>query len=82
MSLAEKLDALREAGGKRIGEEKRAVMRGATEDLRQSGILDGAAKVGDAFPSFALNNADGELVRSSDLLGRGAVVLTVFRGAW
>ncbi len=82
MSLAEKLDALREAGGKRIGEEKRVVMRRATEDLRQSGILDGVAKVGDRFPAFALNNADGELVRSSDLLARGAVVLTVFRGAW
>ena len=82
MSLAEKLDALREAGAKRIGEEKRVVMRRATEDLRQSDILDGVAKVGDRFPAFALNNADGELVRSSDLLSRGAVVLTVFRGAW
>ena len=82
MSLAEKLDALREAGGKRIPEEKRVVMRRATEDLRQSGILDGVAKVGDRLPAFALNNADGEPVRSSDLLARGAVVLTVFRGAW
>ena len=45
MSLAEKLDALREAGAKRIGEEKRVVMRRATEDLRQSDILDGVAKL-------------------------------------
>ncbi len=82
MSLAERLDTLRAAGAKRIPEERRAVMRGATEDLRRSGILDGVAKVGDRFPAFALNNADGEPVRSSDLLARGAVVLTVFRGAW
>ena len=82
MSLAQKLDTIREAGTKRIPSEKRAVMGAATQALRDSGIADGFIKVGDSLPEFALDNARGQLVRSADLLSRGAVVLTVFRGHW
>ena len=82
MSLAERLDAIREAGAKRIPAEKRAVMGAATQALRDSGITDGFIKVGDSLPAFALDNAHGRVVRSADLLNRSAVVLTVFRGHW
>ena len=82
MSLAEKLDAIREAGAKRLPAEKRAVMSTATQALRDSDIADGFIKVGDPLPEFALDNARREAVRSGDLLNRGAVVLTVFRGHW
>lgn len=82
MTLAAKLDALREGSSKRIPEDKRAIMARATQDLRESGILDGVAKVGDKLPDFALQNPQGEIVRSPDLLAQGAVVLTVFRGSW
>ena len=82
MSLAKKLDAIREAGAKRIPAEKRAVMGTATQALRESGIERGFIKAGDRLPEFTLDNARGEVVRSADLLNRGAVVLTVFRGHW
>ncbi len=82
MSLEEKLAAIRAGGAKRVPEEKRAIMRGATQDLRDSGILDGVATVGDPLPEFALRNTQGQVVRSSALLSQGAVVLTVFRGSW
>ena len=82
MSLAQRLDAIREAGAKRIPAEKRAVMASATRALRDSGIADGFIKVGDRLPEFALRNARGQMVRSVDLFNRGAVVLTVFRGHW
>ena len=82
MTLAAKLDALREGSAKRIPEDKRAVMHRATDDLRNSGIMDGVAKVGDPLPAFALNNAQGTEVKSADLLAKGAVVLTIFRGSW
>ena len=82
MSLARKLDAIREAGAKRIPAEKRAVMGAALQALRDSGIESGFIKVGDRLPDFALGNARGQVVRSADLLNRGAVVLTVFRGHW
>ncbi len=82
MSLAEKLDAMREGSSKRIPADKRAIMGQATADLRASGILDGAAKVGDRLPEFSLRNAHGVEVHSADLLGQGPIVLSVFRGTW
>jgi peroxiredoxin len=44
--------------------------------------LDGVVKVGDRLPSFALNNAFGQEVRSPELLAGGPLVVTVFRGTW
>lgn len=82
MSLKEKLDALREGSAKRIPEAVRATMHRATEDLRQSGILDRVLGVGAPLPEFALVNTRGETVRSADLRARGPVVLTIYRGLW
>jgi hypothetical protein len=82
MSLENTLQGIREASAKRIPVEKAAVMHRATEDLRSSGILNGAIKVGAMLPAFALPNAYGQEVRSADLLARGPLVLTLFRGAW
>jgi peroxiredoxin len=44
--------------------------------------MDRVIKVGDPLPSFALPNAHGAEVRSADLLAKGPLVLTFFRGAW
>lgn len=82
MSLAEKLDALREASAGRIPADKRAIMSAATQRLRDSGIMAGVPKVGDSLPEFSLNNANGVEVHSADLLSEGPLVLSVFRGTW
>ncbi len=82
MSLAENLDAIRARGAKRIAPERRAVMLATTKALGESGIVGRAIKVGDRLPEFSLGNTDGATVHSTELLGKGAVVLTVFRGKW
>ena len=82
MSLAEKLAEISAAGAKRMPEEVRATMGKATQELRDSGIMDKTIKVGDTLPAFSLQNANGDMVNSADLLSKGAVVLTVFRGHW
>lgn len=82
MSLAEQLDGIRAGGAKRIPPEQRAVMTAATEELGASGILDGAIKVGDRLPEFTLPDAEGNTVTSGELLARGPLVLTYFRGVW
>ncbi|HUT49366.1 MAG TPA: hypothetical protein VM325_08505 [Alphaproteobacteria bacterium] len=82
MSLEEQLAKIREGAVKRIPEEKRAAMGQATRELRASGIMDSVIKPGDALPAFALKNAAGNEVASADLLAKGTVVLTVFRGHW
>ena len=80
--LAERLDTIRQGADKRIPPDKRSIMHRATDDLRTSGILDAVIKVGDPLPAFALKNAFGQEVRSSELVAKGRLVLTVFRGSW
>ena len=77
--LADRLDTIRQGADKRIPPDKRAIMHRATDDLRASGILDGVIKVGDRLPAFALKSAFGQEVRSSELLAKGRLVLTVPR---
>jgi hypothetical protein len=82
MTLAERLDTIRQGADRRIPPDKRAIMHRATDDLRSSGILDRVIKVGDPLPPFTLRNAFGDEMRSSELLANGPLVLTVFRGSW
>ena len=82
MSLDDQLEKIRQMAATRVPEEQRAVMGAATRDLRDSGILDGTIKVGDGLPAFALDDVHGQTVVSTELLARGPVVLTVFRGVW
>ena len=81
-TLEEKLQQIRDGAAKRLPEETRAIMHRATDELRSSAILDSVIKVGATLPAFSLTNARGDTVQSADLLGSGAVVLTVFRGSW
>lgn len=82
MALKEKLDAIREASGKRIPPERQAIMHRATADLRASGIMDRIVKVGQPLPAFRGMAHDGRTIDSGDLLARGPLVLSFFRGHW
>jgi hypothetical protein len=82
MALEDTLRGMREASQKRIPADKAAVMHRTTEELRASGIMDRVIKVGDPLPPFALPNAYGQELCSADLLARGPLVLSFFRGSW
>jgi hypothetical protein len=58
------------------------IMDAATEELVRSRIAERAKKPGERAPDFALPNPSGEIVRLADLLARGPVVLTFYRGTW
>lgn len=51
-------------------------------ELRRTPFLDHALRIGEAFPDFLLPNAEGRLVALEDLLERGPLVATFFRGNW
>ena len=53
-----------------------------TADLVASGIAERATGVGDTAPGFTLPDATGDDVHLADLLARGPVVLTFYRGGW
>jgi hypothetical protein len=82
MSLKETLDATRAASAARRGADIRAIMERATSDLRASGILKKVAAVGQTAPAFSAPNYDGRVISSKELLAKGPVVLSFFRGAW
>jgi hypothetical protein len=82
MSLKEKLEATRAASASRRPPDQRAIMQRATDDLRASGILKEVAAVGQMAPTFAAQNYDGRTVSSRELLARGPLVVSFFRGAW
>ena len=82
MTLQETLDAIRNASKTRIPPEARAIMERSTEDLRASGIMERVVRVGQPAPDCTLPNAAGQPVALKELLARGPVVLSFYRGRW
>jgi len=82
MTLQEKLDTMREASRARIPPEAQAIMRRSIDDLRASGIMNRIARVGQTAPDFTLPNGTGRPVSLKELLARGPVVLSFYRGRW
>jgi peroxiredoxin len=87
MNLQAKLDAFRadfEAGKPpyRIKPEYVATMHRATDELVASGAAARALKIGDIAPAFTLKDPDGHEVSSAELLTRGPLIVTFYRGVW
>lgn len=57
-----------------------AILRRGIDDVRESGAV--GLSVGERAPEFALPNQRGEMVRLSERLSRGPVVLNFYRGVW
>src|ERR1700743_157969 len=62
--------------------ERLAISEQAVADLFASGIEDRILPVGAKAPEFALPDASGRIVRSSDLLALRPLVINFFRGRW
>jgi len=87
MKLQERLDAFKasfESGGPPFNMPRSAIeiMHRATDELRRSGQAERALGVGAHAPAFALPNQDGQIISSADLLARGPLVMSFFRGHW
>jgi peroxiredoxin len=83
MPLQDKLDALKAKFETEMAPpEMLAVMHRVTDELIASGQAERALKAGDRAPAFTLPDPDGKLVSSQDLLAKGPLVVTFYRGAW
>jgi hypothetical protein len=78
MSLKEQL-AQFDASRKRPPEIVAILKRGIIT-VQESGAA--GLKIGERAPDFALPNQRGEMVRLSDRLSGGPVVLSFYRGVW
>jgi peroxiredoxin len=77
-SLTEELTKLRAT----VGEPWRSLSDDVVGHLIKARVADEALKAGDKCPEFSLINAEGKMVRSGDLLARGPLVLSFYRGVW
>jgi peroxiredoxin len=62
--------------------ETQALHRHVIDELRSSGLAANSLAVGEKAPAFSLPDHDGNPVSSNDLLSRGRLVLSFFRGRW
>lgn len=87
MSLQDKLDAFKAdfKAGKppyNAPPEIHPIMERATAELIASGQAGRAIRAGERAPLFTLMDQDGNVVSSADLLGKGPLVVTFYRGVW
>lgn len=87
MSLQDKLDAFKadfEAGKPPYSVPRSVIdtMHKATAELIASGAAQRARKAGDRAPDFILNDPDGKQVSSAELLQRGPMIISFYRGVW
>lgn len=81
-NLQTRLTSIRESFAKRAPDNARTIMQRVTQELIDAKRAEQALGAGDKAPAFRLPNATGELVSSDELLARGPLVVTFFRGHW
>jgi peroxiredoxin len=87
MALQDRLDAFKsdfESGRFSLKPTKEALetMHRATTELIESGLAQRAKKAGDAAPEFILKDSDGKQASSRELLAKGPLVISFYRGVW
>ncbi len=82
MGLQDKLNRLKESSKAKMPKEALEIMHRATDDLKNSGILDRTVKVGQKAPDFTLANTENQEVNLYALLAKRPVVLSWYRGKW
>ena len=83
MTLQEKLDAFK-ADFETNQAPPAAVeaFHRSNQELIDKGLADRALKAGEMAPEFTLSDSDGNKVSSRELLAKGPMVLTFYRGVW
>ena len=80
--VRQELDEFRDKVAKTFPADRLRDYDQGIEEVRKSGVLEKALKVGAKAPDFTLPNATGKEVKLADLLTRGPVVVTWYRGGW
>ena len=82
MSLQDTLSAMKQEFEAGLPPEIKAVMHKATEELGSSGILEKVLQPGSRLPGFTLPDEQEKEVSSQDLLEKGPLVISFYRGVW
>lgn len=81
-SLQAQLDAKREAFNAKADEQKKADYDRGVAYVAQLQLAQHAVKKGQQAPNFTLPDPHGQTVQLRDLLQKGPVIITWYRGGW
>jgi len=82
MDLNSELDDLRKRSSGDSSAEYASAMGITEEIIRNSRLVETALREGDVFPEFSLPDSTGSIVQSADLLARGPLIVSFYRGGW
>jgi len=82
MTLNQTLQQMKAASLAKIRPEAAAIMASTKAQLEASGIIKMALGPGQKAPDFALRDWQDNLYNSTEILARGPLVLTFYRGSW
>jgi hypothetical protein len=82
MGLTEQLNDLKQQLGQEVPNEILGEIGQFVQGLVQSGIEKTSRQAGDKMPPFALPSVSGKMVSSEDILAKGPMVLSFYRGIW
>lgn len=82
MGLTEEINDLKQQLGKDIPREILEEIGQFIQGLVGTGIEKTSRQAGDKVPSFNLPNVSGKMVSPGDILAKGPMVLSFYRGVW
>ncbi len=82
MKLQEKLSAIKQQAIATRPPEIIEPLLAETKKLVLSGIAGNAIKAGETLPEFSLSDQNGSTHNSRDILARGPLALSFYRGVW
>ena len=81
-TLTQQIDELNHNLAQQIPAEVLTSFGRSIEDTKQVQLEENCIQLGDVFPNFKLTNTANQMVELNDLLQKGPVVLSFFRGSW
>lgn len=81
-SLREQIASYQKEMAARLAPDVQERLSARRAALVETGIAEQALKAGQLAPDFSLPDAEGRLVTLSELLARGPIALTFYRGDW
>jgi hypothetical protein len=82
MTLNKTLQQIKASSRSKMSAETLAIMGRAIEQLKDSGIVERALGPGRPAPGFHLPDWQGRLYASREILAKGPLILTFYRGSW
>jgi hypothetical protein len=82
MSLENDINTLKAKVAEQVPPDVLSIIGEETNLLARSGVADKSLKAGDKAPVFFLPNSQSAVVSSQDLLAKGPLVVTFYRGGW